>query len=57
MPIIYLSEKQRTLLLNVLFDERELLEERVEYGVATPEQLEAVCLVWNKITNARKGKK
>ena len=49
MPQVYLSDKQRTLLLNMLWGERELLEERVEYGLALPEELEEVCLIWNKL--------
>lgn len=54
MPVIYLSDKQRTLLLGMLWSERELLEERVEYGVALPEELEEVCLLYNKLLKSRK---
>ena len=32
MPIVYLSNKQRNLLLGILFDEIELWKERVETG-------------------------
>ena len=49
MPQVYLSDKQRTLLLDMLWSERELLEEKVEYGLALPEELEEVCLIWNKL--------
>ena len=54
MPIIYLSEKQRTFLLGMLHDEGELLEERVEHGTALPEQLEEVCLLYDKLVKSRK---
>lgn len=57
MPQVYLSNKQLTLLLNMLWSERELLEERVEYGVVPPEELKEVCLLWNKLmkTEGEKG--